>query len=50
MSENVQSEVDQPAPDPGNAPPEDWAEDLDPAEVKKIAERLQRESGDVPNG
>lgn len=32
-----------PAPDPGNSPPEAWTEDLDPAEVEQIAERLRRE-------
>lgn len=35
-----------PTPDPGNSPPEKWTEDLDPEEVKKIADRLQQESGD----
>lgn len=38
------SEPEHPAPDPGNSPPEDWTEDLDPAELTELAERLQRES------
>ncbi len=33
-----------PAPDPGNSPPEDWTEELDPAELEEIAERLRRET------
>lgn len=37
--------ADPPAPDPGNAPPEDWTEELAPAEVEAIAERLQQETG-----
>ena len=46
----AQVDVDTPAPDPGNSPPEDWTENLDPAELEQIAERLQREAGDVPVG
>lgn len=36
-----------PTPDPGNAPPEEWTEDIDPAEVQEIIARLQSESGDA---
>lgn len=37
----------QPAPDPGNAPPEDWTEPMDPAEVEAVMSRLQQETGGV---
>jgi hypothetical protein len=33
-------------PDPGNAPPEEWTEPLDPAEAEALAARLRRETGD----
>lgn len=39
------NDPEQPAPDPGNAPPEDWTEELDPAELEDIAARLEREDG-----
>jgi len=42
---NDPSYVEPALPDPGNSPPEDWTEEIDPAEVQEIAERLQRESG-----
>lgn len=29
-----------PAPDPGNSPPEDWTEDLDPVEAQDVIDRL----------
>jgi hypothetical protein len=37
-----------PCPDPGNAGPEGWAEDLDPDELAEIAKRLQDELGGDP--
>lgn len=36
--------TDQPKPDPGNAPPEEWTADLDDAELEAILDRL-REDG-----
>lgn len=41
------TEQEQQKPDPGNASPEKWTEDLDPEEMKQVAERLKRESGDA---
>lgn len=38
------SPADPPAPDPGNSPPEDWAEDLNPDELVAILERLKQET------
>jgi hypothetical protein len=35
-------------PDPGNAPPSDWAEDLDPDELADVAKRLRDEFGGEP--
>ena len=38
-------EENPPAPDPSNSPPEDWTEDIDPAEADAVYERLQLEIG-----
>jgi hypothetical protein len=34
-----------PRPDPGNAGPERWTEELPPAELAEVAKRLQDEFG-----
>lgn len=36
------------APDPGNAGPEEWAEELDPDEADDAARRLRDEFGGDP--
>lgn len=47
MTTDSSSALNSPPPDPGNSPPEEWTEDIDPAKVQEIIARLQGESGDA---
>ena len=47
VNPNQDPKEDQPGPDPSNAPPEDWTEDMDPDEMAAVVEQLQREIGNT---